>query len=132
MCIKVSRRTYVAATGDYTMTDFTKSTTTDCLEQFLASERDDILQDLTNHVRDLHNCIRMDPDLYMEPGVDEPAIDIRLCVDGINDMYANGPTWIIRTGDVQYDPTHSQFCAASCVGADTAPVELLDELFGQL
>lgn len=86
--------------------------------KFLAC-RDAIIRALTWTVRDLQRMIQKDTDeLY------DGEIDVRLCVDG--------ESWIIRHGDVSFDPYHSDLCAASFVVEDTDAETLADELMGQI
>lgn len=101
------------------------------LQQFIDSNRDDMLADLRAIVESLKADIAADPDLYRGIFEDcDPAIDVRLCVD--LDPRAESGTWIFRTGDASYDQRHSDYCGAGSVGADTDPADLLETLIDQL
>lgn len=118
------------------------------LQEFINTEREYMLRNLTLIVRGLQASMRLDPDEYTEHNDDEPSVDIRLCIDmniPDHESTANGcteecracqgeadPSWIFRTGDVSFDPAHSEFCAASCVSLATKPEKLLAELIGQI
>jgi hypothetical protein len=100
------------------------------LDEFIKDNRADILLDLTDIVASCQADIASDPELYLELGCDEPSIDVRLCID-LTERYGIA-TWIIRTGLVDYDQVHSEYCAALSIGADTNASELLDSLINQL
>lgn len=100
------------------------------LNQFIIDNHSDMLSDLTNIVKELKLYIRSNPNDYIEYGTDEPAIDIRLCIDEYH--YSDGYTWIFRTGLSDYDQVHSQYCSALCVSLNTNPTGLLNELINQL
>ena len=105
------------------------STPKHTLDTFLDSERTDMLSDLTATVEELKTSMKLDPKLFTEAGCDEPSIDVRLCVDLER---GSAPSWIIRTGSSDYDQYHSEYCSASCIGLDTDPKELLEELMNDL
>lgn len=86
----------------------------------LLREKPAILRALRITVKDLQRTIERDMD-----ELHDGEIDIRLCVDGECE-------WIIRTGDVSYDPYHSEYCAATLVVLDTNPDELVDELLNDI
>lgn len=101
------------------------------LEAFIEANSDDMCVILADTVAELQATMAGDPDEYTDTysGDDAgPSIDVRLCID----LTRNGGTWIFRTGLVDFDPRHSQYCAASSVGLDTDPEELLAELISQL
>jgi hypothetical protein len=98
------------------------------LEQFINEEHANLLEELTLVVKRLQAYMQHMPDDYTEHGEDTPAIDVRLCIDPFEESY----TWIVRTGLVDFDPYHSEHCVASCVGLDTKPKELLEQLLGDL
>lgn len=100
------------------------------LNTFLAENKNDILEYLTRLVAQLKSDIAACPEVFLEPGTDTPSIDIRLCID--LDTKYRSQEWIIRTGLSDYDPYHSEYCAASCVTPDTDPSELLEELVTQI
>lgn len=91
--------------------------------KFINAERENMKRALDWIVKDLQRTIKAEPIEHTEYGCDEPTIDVRLCLD------PNG--WIFRTGLVDYDPYHSEICAASCVGLETTTEELLEELLDQ-
>jgi hypothetical protein len=88
-----------------------------------------MLQALRYIVSDLKRTMRVDPAEFTEPGEDSPAIDVRLCIDHLDRKH---PSWTFRTGSVDYDPYHSEYCGASCVTPDTDAEELLSELISQI
>lgn len=61
----------------------------------------------------------------IEPGTNEPSIDIRLCID-------QDGSWAFRTGSADYDQSHSYYCAASSIQSETGSDDLLKELLNQL
>lgn len=79
-----------------------------------------IISALKYTVSDLKRMIQRDRDEELNG-----EVDIRLCVDG-------DAKWIIRTGLVDYDPYHSEYCASSFVTQDTEVEELAEELIGQV
>lgn len=91
----------------------------------LSPEKSHMLRDLKGIVSELQDTMRSDPAEYTEHGTDEPSIDIRLCVD-------NDSSWIFRTGLSDYDPSHSDYCAASSVQLDTDPEKLLASLLDDI
>ena len=99
------------------------------LEQFIEDNRGDMLCDLRRIAGQLKHEMEYAPEDYTESGCEGPSIDIRLCIDRTRD---NGFTWIFRTGLVDYDQRHSDYCAASCVTLDTKEHELISELIGDL
>jgi hypothetical protein len=104
------------------------------LEQFLAYSRYQMTDELNDICRELKRDMKRSPEEYTEHGCDEPSIDIRLCVD----YHEHKPSlpgeynYIFRIGLVDFDPIHSDYCAASCVALDTKPDELLKELTEQI
>lgn len=98
------------------------------LEQFLKENQSDLLTNLTEIVADLKATMASDPKEYTEYGSDDPSIDVRLCIDLGDGHYG----WIFRTGLSDYDPYHSEYCAAASIGLDTNPEKLLAELINQL
>jgi hypothetical protein len=100
------------------------------LNKFISEERENMLNDLRDIVADLKKSMRISPNEYTEYGCDEPSIDVRLCVD-LSER-GDSPSWIIRTGSVDFDSYHSEFCSASCIGLSTEPEELLEELVNGL
>jgi hypothetical protein len=82
----------------------------------------------------LVGCIEDAKDLSKKSGED---IDVRLCLDFSNEK----PVLFLRTGLVDYDEFHSEFCAANIVNKtttisyeDATPVleELINELLKQV
>jgi hypothetical protein len=104
----------------------------DSLDQFINDNKNDMLADLTNIVKDLKHTLRLSPDDYLESNYDDPSIDIRLCIDITERFGISTPTWGFRTGISDFDPYHSEYCAASCVTLDTDPSKLLNKLINQL
>ena len=107
------------------------------LEAFIAANRADMLQDLTDIVEDLKATMSADPAEYTDPYADgeTPCIDVRLCVDIAESGKRAGligGEWIFRTGLVDFDPRHSQYCGASSVSPDTDAEDLLEDLLSQL
>jgi hypothetical protein len=98
------------------------------LDAFIAENRADMLADLTDIVANLKQTIASDPAEYTEHGDDTASIDIRLCID----LGERRHGWIFRTGLADYDQSHSEYCAASCVTIRTCVPKLLDELVNQL
>jgi hypothetical protein len=94
------------------------------LELFIKENREDMLTDLTDIVKDLKEAMQSDPEEYTDYGCEDPSIDVRLCID----LDRSKDSWIIRTGSSDYDQYHSDFCAASCIGLDTDAKKLLQEL----
>lgn len=90
------------------------------LMQVIRDNRNGMLRAMRFTVSDLQATLERNPEEYTEPGTDEPAIDIRLCIDP--------GRYIIRTGLSDYDLYHSRICAASCVTLETEAEELLNEL----
>lgn len=99
------------------------------LDAFIDKERSNMLVELHQIVTDLKKELAADPLPYKENDDDDPSIDIRLCID-LSDF---GGSWIFRTGHVQFDQYHSQYCGASAVtlAVDDVPA-LLTELTGQM
>jgi hypothetical protein len=100
------------------------------LDSFLNSEQSHMLANLEAIVKELQKDLKLSPD-------DEPTIDIRLCVDKPNELSdrcypPNDWTWLFRVGLSDYDPYHSDYCSASCVGLNTSPNELLEEMINGL
>ncbi len=100
------------------------------IKVFFINESENILEELEMIVDSCQGAMRINPEEYTEPGCDGPSVDIRLCVDW-NKNYDRFE-WIIRTGLVDYDPRHSDYCAAGSITLDTAPKELLEELVEDL
>lgn len=93
-----------------------------------------MLSNLVAIVRELKRDMRSNPKDYIENGCDEPSIDIRLCVDR-HEYKPSLPceyTWLFRVGLVDYDPRHSDYCAASSVQLDTDPDKLLTMMINDL
>lgn len=107
------------------------------LEAFITENRADMLQALTGIVEDLKDTMSADPAEYTDPYADDatPCIDVRLCVD-VADTGKRagliGGNWVFRTGLVDFDPRHSQYCGASSVSPDTDAEDLLEDLLSQL
>lgn len=99
------------------------------LEKFLEEQKPFMLKDISQIVQSAKARMEIDPNEYTENGCDEPTIDVRLCIDLER---GDEPTWIIRVGLVDYDPYHSDFCSASCIGLNTNVSELLEELINGL
>ena len=87
---------------------------------FINSEREAMRRALDWTVKDLQRDLETSPEYYVEPGADEPSIDIRLWIDA--------DSWIFRVGLSDFDPYHSAICAGSCVSLDTETDDLLEEL----
>ncbi len=102
------------------------------LDTFIVDNEKDMLANLESIVNELQTEIRANPSWYLEPGCDEPTIDVRLCIDLTERYGVTTPTWVIRVGLVDYDQYHSEYCAASCVGLETDVSKLLSELINQL
>jgi hypothetical protein len=107
------------------------------LDQFIKVNRADMLQNLTSIVTHYKTEIQSDPESYIEPGCDVPALDIRLCIDVTEcnrdeGSYAHDGNWIFRLGLSDYDQVHSEYCAALSIGIDTDPIKLLEDLLNQL
>lgn len=102
------------------------------LAEFIKDNRADMLAELTKVVGSLKASMELDPIAFREPfdAEDQPHADVRLCID-INHCSFGG-TWIIRTGLVDYDQFHSEYCAAGSIGLDTDPADLLEDLISQL
>lgn len=123
------------------------------LETFIKENNADMLLDLTQIVNACkHQLSGSGETMQFKDHVDDiPSIDVRLCIDfeeptqcescgstgcvmcygtGIN-QEPNG-TWIFRTGLVDYDQVHSEYCTASCITLETKPNELLNELVDQI
>ncbi len=100
------------------------------IDQFIESKRSEMLRYLKILVRDCKGDIRRNGKaLYMVDGMDEPSIDVRLCIDHRNYNGAvDGWTWIYRTGSVDYDPVHSDFCGASAIGLTSTAEGILQDL----
>jgi hypothetical protein len=96
--------------------------------EFLNTEKEWMRQELITTILEWQEEMANHPKEYTEPGTDEPSIDIRLCID----FEAEQGSWIFRIGSVDYDPYHSQYCAASCITLDTNANSLLDDLFEQV
>jgi hypothetical protein len=99
------------------------------LEQFIRQEKSFIRAELIAILKHFKPQLLNNPQEFTEFGADEPTIDIRLCVDLESH---GGPNWILRTGSVDFDSYHSEFCSASCIGLDTKPSELLNYLLQEL
>ncbi len=115
--------------------------TSKALEQFIKDEQSHMLRDLEQIIEDCKATMQFNPKEYTEHGCDEPTIDIRLCIDPIStnsnpfsltSELIDTFDWIFRTGSVDYDQRHSRYCAASCIGLDTKPMDLLTELVDQV
>lgn len=102
------------------------------LDSFIAENRADMLADMRRIVARARENMAVSPEDYTERGADGPSIDVRLCIDIDSTLYRR-EGWIIRTGSVDFDPVHSQFCAAGCIGlGDDTPEDILDYLIRQL
>lgn len=97
---------------------------TQLTSKFFKPDYKHMLKNLTDIVKDIKHDIELMPDEYTDYGCDEPSVAIRLCVDD-ND-------WIFRTGLSDFDQRHSRYCAASSIGLDTNPSELLEDLIDQI
>jgi len=104
------------------------------LDRFLEQERAEMFRDLTRIVRNLKGQMKHDLNEYIEAGTDDPSIDIRLCVDRYETKPSLPPyySWCFRTGLVDFDPSHSTYCAASSVGLETDVETLLTDLVKDL
>lgn len=96
------------------------------IKVFFINESENILEELELTVDACQGAMRINPEEYTEPGCDGPSVDIRLYVDW--DVAREKFHWILRTGLVDYDPMHSDYCAAGSITLDTAPKELFKEL----
>lgn len=106
------------------------------LGSFIEENRADMLINLTSTVRSIQKEMGFEPEEFTEDGsCGEPSIEIRLCID-LNRFNRSSryrrESWIFRIGISDYDPFHSQFCGASCIGLDTDPKELLANLIDQV
>lgn len=97
--------------------------------KFIDQNKAAMLQSLESVVKDLKATIKSDPEEFTDYGCDDPSIDVRLCIDLTPGQRLG---YIFRTGLVDYDPYHSEYCASSCVTLDTNAAKLLDELINQI
>lgn len=108
----------------------------EALDRFITEERSSMLKTLKGIVRDCKAQIKRDPRSYVdESGV--PSIDVRLCIDHIGAVprlaaFPDDLGWEFKTGLVDYDQTHSDYCAASCIGLDSDAGELLESLINDI
>lgn len=82
--------------------------------------RERIRESLRWVISDVKRDLERNPEDHTEPGADAPSMDVRLCIDG--------ERFTVRTGSVDFDPYHSEICAASCIDLETDLEELTDEL----
>lgn len=103
------------------------------LDQFIKENQVHMLVELGAIVRGLKEDMLASPSDYIDTYSDAetPSIDIRLCIDLTPSRYRS-TGWLFRTGLVDYDQYHSEYCAASSVTPDTDAKELLQELIDQL
>lgn len=95
------------------------------LDSFILTEYTRILSHLKVVVKVCCAEIKRDPLLYVDDNHDIPSIDVRLCIDSTKH---GSFEWIIRTGTVDYDEWHSDFCSGSFIGLETMPAILLERL----
>jgi hypothetical protein len=98
------------------------------VKQYLLNERNNIIAHVKLRINKWHQWMRTAPQDYIEPGYDEPGIDVRLCVDRIGDRYE----WMLREGEESYDSWHSDYYAATNVGLDANAEDLVDDLIKQI
>jgi hypothetical protein len=100
---------------------------------FIKNNRQGMLNNLTLVVKALQDDIKTSPlEYYADEYDEQPSIDIRLCIDLVDEDLSGRFGYIFRTGSVDFDPYHSEYCAASSVDLDTNPNELLEELLNQV
>jgi hypothetical protein len=97
------------------------------LKKFVDTNRADMLADLRGIIERSKMEMRAYPKDYIEPGCENPSIDIRLCID-LENHYG----WIFRLGSSDYDPYHSEYCGGSSIQLDTVAEDLLGDLLSQL
>lgn len=97
-------------------------------DQFITNEKKYMTMVLTTLCKEIGKDIENNIGDYLDQDCQEPSIDVRLCID----IDVKTPSWIFRTGCSDYDPVHSEYCAASCIGIDENAIELLEELLNQL
>ena len=98
---------------------------------FITQEHDYMLGSLTELVEILKENMRLDTTNYIEEEGEDPSIDIRLAIDNEKETYRS-IGWRFWYGSSDYDSYHSQYCAASSVGLDTKPDELLKDLLNDI
>ena len=99
------------------------------LVQFIKDNKNDMLQELNNIIREYKKDLINNPNEYTELGCDEPTIDIRLCIDLESH---GGPNWIFRIGLVDYDTYFSEYCAENCITLNSDASGLFSDLVNQL
>ena len=97
------------------------------LDKFLNQTEAEMLTTLEALVKECQQGLTTSPEDYTEPGTDEPSIDLRLCID-----LEDSESFVFRVGSSDFDPYHSEYCAASCITTESEASELLQDLVNQL
>ena len=87
--------------------------------------KQDLLLELIETVKEAHLDMRVSPELYSELGSDDPIIDVRLHV------LIDGSYWL-STGSVDYDQLSGDFTACSIITLDSTPEDLMIDLLSDL